>query len=361
VDSLRSKAWVEAHGHTPSIMDYARFNYVAQPEDHIGEKGIFPRIGDYDKWAIEWGYKLIPDAATAPDEKPILNKWLVDKLASGKQYFYGSQLTPITNEFPVGSLDPRDQSEDLGDDAMLASTYGIKNLKRIEPNLMVWLKKPDENYDRVAEAYKELVLEYQRFMGHVLKNIGGMYETPKTTEQSGPEFELEDKAKQKRAMVFLQEQLFTTPTWLMDNQLYSVSRADFNDVVSIQNQVLQALLDGKKIDMLLQEEESFPGKAYTATEMLHDLHQGIFSELAAGKPVSVYRRNLQKAYVDNIIALLAPKTSNTGNDALSIVKSHARMLETELKKAAVLYPEGITRDHFVDLAERLDLALHPKS
>ena len=360
VDSLRSKTWVEAHGHTPSIMDYARFNYVAQPEDHIGEKGIFPRIGDYDKWAIEWGYRLIPDAATAPDEKAILNKWLVDKLASGRQYFYGSQLDPITNDFPF-SADPRDQSEDLGDDAMLASTYGIRNLKRIEPNLMEWLKKPDENYDRAADAYKELVLEYQRFMGHVLKNIGGLYETPKTIEQSGPEFELEDKGKQKRAMVFLQEQLFTTPTWLKDDKLYSVSKADFDMVTKIQEKVLEALLDVNMINELLEEEDNFPGKAYTATEMLHDLHQGIFSELAANKPVSVYRRNLQKAYVEDIIASLRPRTANTGNDALSIVKSHARMLETELKKAAAVSPEGITRDHFVDLAERLDLALHPKS
>ena len=242
---------------------------------------------------------------------------------------------------------------------MLASTYGIRNLKRIEPNLMVWMKKPDENYDRAADAYKELVLEYQRFMGHVLKNIGGMYETPKTIEQSGPEFELEDKGKQKRAMVFLQEQLFTTPTWLIDDKLYSVSRADFSEVVKIQIEVVQALLSGKMLNELLEEEDNFPGKAYTATEMLHDLHQGIFSELAANKPVSVYRRNLQKAYVEDIIALLGPKMANTENDALSIVKSHARMLEAELKKAAALYPEGITRDHFVDLAERLERALKP--
>jgi Met-zincin len=361
VDSLRSKAWVEEHGHTPSIMDYARFNYVAQPEDHIGEKGIFPRIGDYDKWAIEWGYKLIPEAATAQDEKPILNKWLVDKLASGKQYFYGSQLDPITNDFPLDGLDPRDQNEDLGDDAMLASTYGIRNLKRIEPNLIAWMKKPDENYDRVADAYKELVLEYQRFMGHVLKNIGGIYETPKTVEQPGPEYELEDHEKQKRAMTFLQEQLFTTPTWLMDSKLYSVSQTDFSGVTKIQEKVLQALLSGKMINQLVQEDENFPDKAYTATEMLHDLHQGIFSELATNRPVSVHRRNLQKAYVEDVIALLGGKTADTGNDALSIVKSHARMLEAELKKATVLSPVGITRDHFVDLTERLDLALHPKS
>jgi hypothetical protein len=195
----------------------------------------------------------------------------------------------------------------------------------------------------------------------VLKNIGGLYQTPKTTEQSGPEYELEDKGKQKRAMVFLQEQLFTTPAWLKDDKLYGVSRADFSMVTKIQEKVLGVLLDVNMIDELLEEDDNFPGKAYTATEMLHDLHQGIFSELAAGKPVSVYRRNLQKAYVEDIIASLRPRTANSGNDALSIVKSHARMLEAELKKAAALYPEGITRDHFVDLAERLDLALHPKS
>jgi hypothetical protein len=364
VDSLRSKTWVEEHGHTPSIMDYARFNYVAQPEDHIGEKGIFPRIGDYDKWAIEWGYKLIPDAATAPDEKPILNKWLVDKLASGKQYFYGSQLNPITNDFPLGGLDPRDQSEDLGDDAMLASTYGIKNLKRIEPNLMVWLKKPDENYDRAADAYKELVLEYQRFMGHVLKNIGGMYETPKTTEQPGPEFELEDKGKQMRAMVFLQEQLFTTPTWLRDDKLYSVSPADFSEVVKIQSEVLQVLLSGKMINELLEEEDNFPGKAYTATEMLHDLHQGIFSELAAAKPVSVYRRNLQKVYVNMLVKLIGTPEKpglDMGNDEMSIIKAHAKELAGSIKAASLRYPASVTRDHLEDLYERLELSLKPRN
>jgi len=361
VANLRNKAWVEAHGHTPSIMDYARFNYVAQPEDHISEKGIFPRIGDYDKWAIEWGYKLIPEAKTAQDEKTVLNKWMINKLASGKQYFYGSQLDPITNGFPLGSPDPRDQSEDLGDDAMLASTYGIKNLKRVEPHLIEWLKKPDENYDRVAAAYKELVTEYSRFMGHVLKNIGGLYETPKTVEQPGPEYELENKAKQQRAMAFLQHQLFDTPYWLMDSNLYSVSRVDFTMVTKIQKQVLLALLSSSKIDLLLTEEYNYFGKAYTVSEMLHDLHQGIFSELTTNKPVSIYRRDLQKTYVEGLIRLSDPKTNASDNDALSIAKAHARMLEGELKKAAAHAPNGITHDHFADLAERLDLALHPKS
>ncbi|SEA63694.1 zinc-dependent metalloprotease [Pedobacter hartonius] len=359
VANLRNKAWVEEHGHTPSIMDYARFNYVAQPEDHISEKGIFPRVGDYDKWAIEWGYKLIPDAKTAAEEKPILNKWLVDKLASGEQYFYGSQLNPITNDFPIGNNDPRNQSEDLGDDAMQASLYGIKNLKRVEPNLMTWLKKPGENYNRAAAAYAELVGEYTRFMFHVSKNIGGIYETPKTVEQPGPQNAIVDKAKQKRAMVFLQQQLFTTPYWLMDNKLFSVSQATFTPVTTTQKIVLSSLLNSEHISLLLSEEKSYPGKSYTVVEMLNDLHKGIFSELIVNKPVTVYRRELQKTYVDSIINLLGNKTG-IYTDALSVAKAHARMLKTELKKASH-GSTGMTRDHFIDLSERLDLALQPKS
>ncbi|HWZ04556.1 MAG TPA: zinc-dependent metalloprotease [Mucilaginibacter sp.] len=361
VENLRNKAWVEAHGHTPSIMDYARFNYVAQPEDNISEKGIFPRIGDYDKWAIEWGYKLIPEAKTAMEEKPVLNKWLVEKLASGKEYFYGSQLDPITNTFPMNDVDPRDQSEDLGDDAMLASSYGIKNLKRIEPHLMEWLKKPDENYDNVAGTYKELVGEWARFMGHVRRNIGGIYETPKTTEQPGPEYELVSKSKQQRAMAFLQQQLFTTPYWLMDDKLYSVSATGFEMVTDIQTRVLVDLIGSKMINTLINEEKDFPGKAYAAAEMLNDLKKGIFSELPAHQPISIYRRDLQKVYVQGIVALLNPKAGISGNDALSIVKAHAKVLAAQIKGAAAQATDTGTKDHLTDLYDRLHDALYPKS
>jgi hypothetical protein len=359
VENLRNKTWVEAHGHTPSIMDYARFNYVAQPEDNISEKGIFPRIGDYDKWAIEWGYKLIPDAKTAVDEKPVLNTLMVDKLASGKQYFYGSQLDPLTND-SFSNLDPRDQSEDLGDDAMLASAYGIKNLKRIVPHLMEWLKQPNENYDKAGDMYKEIVLQYQRYMGHVLKNIGGIYTTPKTTEQAGPVYEVTDKGKQQRAMAFLQQQLFATPYWLMDAKLYDLTSADFSLVADIQKKALQSLLSAQLIIRLIGEERNTPAKAYTASQMLRELKQGIFSELPAHKTVSIYRRDLQKTYVESIIALISPKSMGADNDGLSIIKAHAKLLALEFKNDAEHCPDAITRQHLVDMYERLNNALKPK-
>lgn len=359
VENLRNKAWVEEHGHTPSIMDYARFNYVAQPEDHISEKGIFPRIGDYDKWAIEWGYKLIPDAKSAADEKPTLNKWMVDKLASGKQFFYGSQLDPLSNE-NFTNVDPRDQSEDLGDDAMKASAYGIKNLKRIEPHLMEWLRKPNENYDRAGEMYKEIVLQYQRYMGHVVKNIGGMYTTPKSVEQPGAVFSIPTKEKQQRALAFLQQQLFTTPYWLLDAKLNDLTTVDFSMVTGIQKKILQQLLNPQLIVRLIDEERNYPTKAYTASQFLHDLKAGIFSELPAHKAISIYRRDLQKTYVESIVALVSPKAIGTDNDGLSIIKAHAKALAAGFKTASAQSGNAITKQHLTDMYERLNNALKPK-
>lgn len=357
VAKLRDKAWVEAHGHTPSIMDYARFNYVAQPEDHIGDKGMFPHIGDYDKWAIEWGYKWLPQFKNTPAERPYLNKWIVGKLASGKQYFYGSQLEPITDAGPPSPGDPRDQSEDLGDDAMLASTYGIKNLKRIMPHLTEWFRKPDEPYLRPAAVYTEILTEYSRFIGHVRLNIGGIYATPKTVEQHGPEYEITPKAKQQRAMAFLQNELFTTPYWLKNDKLFSKSQVDFSTVNKLQILTLRLLMQRSLIEQLLSEETRFPGKAYTAVEMLNDLKRGIFSELPVHRKISTYRRDLQNQYVAELVFML--KQGGLG-ERQTLISMQARSLAAELKRAAAT-GDALTREHLRLLSAQLHAVLDPKN
>jgi hypothetical protein len=359
VEKLRDKAWVEAHGHTPSIMDYARFNYVAQPEDHITEKGLFPRIGDYDKWAIEWGYRIVPGNKTAAEEKPILNKWIIDKLKSGSQYFFGIETVP--GDASTG-LDPRNQNEDLGDDAMLASSYGIKNLKRILPNLIKWTQEPDENYARAGEMYTELVNQYNRYMGHVLMNIGGVLTTPKTVEQPGEVYDFVPKEKQKRAMAFLQKELFTTPEWLRDAHLYSISATSFASVENVQKGILMQLLDAKYINRLAMQETELGAKAYTVLEMLTDLRKGIFSELAVNKPISLNRRNLQKVYVIKLLTLLPPDKGALApdSDASSVVKAHARELAAEIKRSLPNYQDVMSVNHLKDLADRITTALDPK-
>ena len=359
VEKLRDKAWVEAHGHTPSIMDYARFNYVAQPEDGIDEKGIFPRIGDYDKWAIRWGYSWLPSSVSAVALGDTLNRWVVEQLARGPQYFYGAQLDPLDPmNFRASNPDPRDQNEDLGDDAMKAGEYGIRNLKRIEPHLLEWAHEPHEDYTQVGNMYKELVGQYGRYMGHVLKNIGGVMITPKTIDQSGPVFDYPAKEKQQRAMAFLNKQLFATPAWLNDSKLNSLASVDFSIVAKVQKQVLDALLDQARIDRLVEQETTLGSKAYTATEMLHDLQGGIFTELATGSAIDVYRRDLQKAYVDQLIVLLGSKA---GDDGVSVVRAHAKELAVVIKQSAIRYPKSVTRAHLEYMYDKLDLSLKPRS
>lgn len=357
VDSLRSKRWVEAHGHTPSIMDYARFNYVAQPEDNIGPKGIFPRIGAYDKWAIEWGYKLVPDAKSAAAETPVLNKRVIDKLASGKQYFFGIEKVP--NDVKT-YFDPRNQREDLGDDAMKASAYGIANLKRIEKHLMEWTRQPDEDYSRAGEMYMEIVKQFDLYMGHVASQVGGILTTPKTVEQAGAVYEFPTKSKQQRAIAFLNEQLFVTPSWLDDKQLASLTPPGFSAVTAIQKKVLTQLLAPDVMDRLYAQEAFDASKAYTAPQLLQDLKAGVFSELREHKPIDAYRRGLQRVYVERLIAMLLPSPAiSRDSDVIPLIRAHAKELANAIKAATPQIADVTSRNHLQDLYERLDSGLHP--
>jgi len=206
VEKLRDKTWVEANGHTASIMDYARFNYVAQPEDKIAQSGLFPRIGDYDKWAIQWGYTYT-GLNDAEEDRKINNKWIIDNLSKNPRVWFGGE---------GRNDDPRAQTEDLGDNAMLASEYGIKNLKRIIVNLPEWTKEEGDRYENLSEMYGQVVGQFNRYMGHVLRNVGGIQETFKSVEEKGDVYTPTTVATQKQAMQFFHTQLFTTPKWLMD-------------------------------------------------------------------------------------------------------------------------------------------------
>jgi len=238
VENLRNKAWVEANGHTPSIMDYARFNYVAQPEDNISTAGLFPRIGDYDNWAIEWGYRLFHEYKSPDAEQSKLNTWVIEKLKNNRLWF-GTETNPD---------DPRSQSEQVGDDAMKGSSYGIKNLQRIVPNLQNWTREANEDYEGMKTIYQEVVSQFARYNGHVAKYIGGIMETPKTQEQTGPVYELVSKAKQKEALDFLQKQLFNTPTWLLDQQVFDkTGQSGLTIVGSVQDNILNRIMSSRTL------------------------------------------------------------------------------------------------------------------
>eukprot|EP01132_Coremiostelium_polycephalum_P019584 gene19584-23283_t len=371
VEKLRDKAFVEANGHTPSIMDYARFNYVAQPEDKISSKGIYPRIGDYDKWAIEWGYKLLPDAKTPDAEVPVLNKLNIEKLQN-KRLWFGTETNPD---------DPRSQNEDLGDNAMKASEYGIKNLKVILAKLPEWTKTNNEGYDNLENMYGQLTTQFGRYMGHVAKNVGGIYETPKTVEQAGAVYERTPAATQKEAMTFLDRNLFSTPSWLLDKQILDNTGTDPLEVINkLQAPVLSRLLSVNTLSKLISAEATDGAAAYKISDLFADLQSSVFSELKGNQNIDVYRRNLQKAYVEKLVLILKPapvtataaaftggrratpastKLSASQNDVLSVVKAQLRELNATLK-SAIPQASGLSKYHLQDLSDRIENALDPK-
>lgn len=363
VEKLRDKAWVEANGHTPSIMDYARFNYVAQPEDSIKEAGIFPRIGMYDKWSIQWGYTYLPQFKTADEETPYLNQWVIKKLAEDKRYSFGTE---------TDTNDPRNQNEDLGDNAMLASSYGIKNLQRILPHLFEWTKEQDKDYAGTTSMYTQITTQFGRYMGHVAKNIAGIYNTPKRVEQSGAVYENVPAAIQKNAVSFLDKQLFTTPTWLINNEL--IEKCGINPATTIgtiQKTILNRLIAKNTFDKLLQNETLNGASAYTAMQLIDDLKKSIWSELNSGKTIDIYRRNLQKTYVDAYISLINPTAPTTmmiparfsmdgtaTSDATAIGRAHLTKLRAEIA-AASGRASGISKAHLQELIAKIDKALKP--
>lgn len=366
VEKLRDKAWVEKNGHAPSIMDYARFNYVAQPEDSITGADLYPRINYYDKWAIEWGYRQIPGVTSAAAEKPILNKWTINRLKD-KRYWYGTE----TNQD-----DPRSQNEDLGDNAMKASYYGIKNLQRIMPNLIAWTREPNEGYSNLSELYREINGQFSRYMGHVAKNVGGIYETPKTVEQEGAVYEYVPKATQQEAIKFLNQQLFTTPKWLLDKNILERTGNDAPTIIlARQDPVLGRLLNATTLNKLLNASAVNGNKAYQAMDMLNDLKKGIFSEVYTRRPIDIFRRNLQKAYVRQLTALLSGQdtggriTIAFGNnvpsdpgrtDVSSIARAQLTALRNDMRAAAASMPDNMSRYHLADLVQRISSALEPK-
>lgn len=288
VDSLRSPSFTEKYGTAPSIMDYARFNYIAQPGD--GVKNIYPKIGEYDKFAIDFGYRYLGNTAAEQDalywEKKIKEK-VKDPI-----YYYGKQ----------GSMDPRAQSEDLGDDAIKASDYGIQNLKYILPNIEKWTFNADEDLTSTKDLYLDISKQYKRYVNHVLANVGGMMEDIKTMSEEGPVFTYVAKEKQKRAVDFINRQVFETPYWLLDSTL--LSRIDYgimvNKVVDTQNQVLGSLLETYSFARMLDNEFKNGASAYTMRELLQDVRQQIFNAPSN----TIFNRGLQRAYVDRLGILL---------------------------------------------------------
>ncbi len=369
VEKLRDKQWVEANGHTASIMDYARFNYVAQPEDKIGQSGLFPRIGDYDKWAIKWGYTYTGVGDEA--DKKINNKWIVDALSKSDRVWFGGE---------GYNADPRAQSEDLSDNAVKASEYGIKNLQVIIKNLPEWTKEEGDRYENLNDMYGQLVTQFNRYMGHVVKNIGGVNETFKSIEEVGDVYTPTPVAMQKSAMNFLQTQLFTTPKWILDNNILNkISNPVANErLQGVQTNVLRSLLDKGRLYRLITSATRYGNATYSFHDMMEDTRKGIFAELTSKQATDIYRRNLQKAYVAQLEDIIHPDASAgaagagaaprmglpsvdvENTDVVSEAKAQLKKLASSIQANKASFTDANTVNHFDDLQDRIKHILDPK-
>ena len=293
VEQLRDPEFTSTHGTAPSIMDYARFNYIAQPGD--GVTHFYPKIGEYDIWSIKWGYTWFPDIEKADDENEILNDWIV---ANGDDplYWFGY----------YNRVDPRSQTEAIGDDAMKASELGLANLQYITEHLIEWAKADGSNFDELSELHSNIIGQWRRYMGHVTMYIGGVYQTYKTYDQEGIVYETVAKKDQQRAMVFLQRHAFSTPTWAYNNAI--LDRVNMSTSVetfrSVQGGVLNNLLSPSRIARLIEAERRENGNSYSVFEMMDDTRNGIFSELRANKNIDVHRRHLQRGFIERMDYLL---------------------------------------------------------
>lgn len=353
VDSLRNKAYLKKHGHTASIMDYARFNYVAQPEDNIPQELLFPRIGEYDTWAIEWGYKA-SHAKDLEEDTRIVRQWIIDRNAQSKRVWFG--------DGELKQIDARNQTEDLGDNAMKASSYGIRNLQRILPELPKWTAETGGVGNNLADAYAALKGQYTRYVNHVLKNIGGVCQTLKADGDTASVFEVVPAAMQLEAVQFFQDQVFATPLWLL-NPAVAVEPASPDFVEDMQVRGLNSLLDIKRLNTISSNMKQFGAKALPLHEYVAAIHEGIWRELKVDGPVVVdsYRRNLQKSYLGSLLTVLISKDpASNETDASSILRYDLLTLQKEVKQALTRSTDPMTQIHLEDLQYRISSALDIK-
>jgi hypothetical protein len=340
--------------HTPTLMDYSRFNYVAQPEDKLPPESLVPQIGPYDKWATMWGYKPIPGARTPEEEKKTLDQWARDQDA--KPYLRFST-------FNARGSDPGENTEAVGDaDAIAATTLGIKNLKRVADMLLPATSQPGEPYNDLQELYERMLGQWATELNHVSGIVGGFSSQQKHGGQDGVRFVIVPKDRQAAAVRFLNANAFATPTWAVKPEI--LRRIEPNGVLvrvnAAQERVLNSLLNNSRFDRLVEQEAIDGMAAYRPTDFMSDLRRGIWSELETGPiKIDVYRRNLQNSYIDLLSNKLNVRPAVT-DDYRALIKQELRDLTAALAAAAPRAADRQTRAHLADARDQIAKALDPK-
>ena len=348
VEKLRDKAWVEKHGHTSSIMDYARFNYVAQPEDNISSEGIFPRINDYDKWAIQWGYSYFPNAKSEKEERKILNDLTVKTITGNRRLWFGGE---------GHDNDPLALTEDLSDDVMKASDYGLKNLRRVVKGLPEWIYEEGNLGDNLAEGYKAVFGQYRRYVGHVLAQIGGVHREYKSVEQSGAVFKTMTRERQQRALAWLDKNVLECPTWMISEPYISRLSAKPQELIRpLAEMAVSYLVSPNMFNNIAINATGAPtAQAYTPTAYADDLLRVLFRETTTPQRVGSWRRYVQQQAVTRLIKGWKATADGDGRPYMTslLTRIQSRLTAAHPQDAA-------TRAHYAELSRQIRLAMEGK-
>jgi hypothetical protein len=366
VDSLRSASFSRRMGVAPTIMDYARQNYVAQPGDGLQPLDFLRHIGPYDHYIVNWGYRTIPGARTPDDEAATLDRWILER-AGDPTYRYLPQ-------GGAGSADPRNQTEDMGDDPVRADSYGMANLRRIVPSLVGWTTRPGEDYTDLAELYGEALGQWQRYVGHVLATVGGVYADLKTADQQGAVYRAVPRERQKEAVAWLAREVFQAPTWLADPEILGrIGTADggLEAMTGRQAAALNQLLDARRMGRLAEAESQWPEQAYPLAEFLDDVRAGVWGDPASLAPADAYRRALERAYLERVETLMTEQPASnafqgrapdmTRSDVRPLLRAQLAELRRGAEQASQRMRDRVTRAHFADVVERIDAILEGKT
>jgi hypothetical protein len=378
VDSLRSPTFTHVYGVSATIMDYARQNYVAQPGDGLQPKDFIRRLGPFDEFVINWGYRALPQAKTAEAERPTLSKWITDQKGFFAYHYVPQQL---------GSLDPRAQTEDVGDDAVKATSYALMNMKKVIPNLITWTSHPGDDYEDLNELYGEALGMWSLYMGHVTTWVGGITVDLKSADQAGVVYKIVPQARQKTALAFLSDNVFSTPQWLQPQEI--VARIGPSGLAARQATVLTSLMTPARLSRMADAEKFDAAAAYPVAEFLSDLKRDVWGTPGTGAAPDANRRMLQRVYLDRLGAIIhppAPGTAAAGaggrggggggaaavpppflappnverSDLPALARAQLRDIQREAKGAAASAQGAVMRAHWADVADRVDAILKTK-
>lgn len=365
-DSLRSPTFTRRMGVAPTIMDYARQNYIAQPGDGLRPEDFIRRIGPYDLYSVNWGYRVIPGATSADDEMETLDSWIVER-AHDRSYAYLPQ-------GGVGVPDPRSQTEDMGDDPVRSSSFGMANLRRIVPNLVDWATQPGEDYTDLREVYGEALSQWNRYVGHVLTVVGGVHVDLKTADQDGMVFDAVSRERQKEAVAWISDEVFDAPIWLNDPAILERIGPMTGGLRALQGRqagILNRLLDPRRMDLIAEMEATQPTNAYPLVEFLDDVRAAVWDELEEAAAVDGYRRALQRAYLERMEMLMTvqpegnpfqgPAPNMARSDIRPLIRAQLTSLREDVTSAERRIRHRVSRAHLNDVLVRIDAILEAEA